>query len=239
MTENKCTPDETDKIIQHSEEKKGVLSSSVVPSNGHRQGRGEGGGGGGGGGGGIGSFLGSGCSWWNIVSVLAQSCDGASITGEGSSVMVEWSTPTAATLLRTLQHLKEHYKLFGAIEAGKDDGDLHVASDEEQELVVARSTTEKEQESTADQGTTAFDTASVLQSLSKMALSFKFTDANAFFYDLIPGKIVKEYSIEYVHAHDKKLCDDFLSSIVSAIAYFVYKCTCKCNMECESTCLSG
>ena len=48
------------------------------------------------------------------------------VTGEGSSLMLEWSSPTAQAVLRTLQHLTEHYQLFQTPPSGRGEtGSFH------------------------------------------------------------------------------------------------------------------
>ena len=127
----------------------------------------------------------------------------ASVAGEGSNLMVEWSTPTAVALLRMLQHLKQHYKLLGKINgASSEKARVHVAEDEHECTSTSVLTEKNRNLSSSDlmqNGTRVdgrADSASVFQRLSEVALSFRFTGANAFVYGLTPGK-----NTIHVHVH--------------------------------------
>ena len=136
-----------------------------------------------------------GWTWEDFIDVLVTGKQ-ASVTGEGSSLMVEWSTPTAVALLRTLQHLKQHYKLFG-VGAGSEAqestaGDHQPASvsldKTEDERSKVDSSTDLLQSETPTAASQTYS-GKVLQGLSKVALSFHFTDANAFVHGVTPGDV--------------------------------------------------
>ena len=150
--------------------------------------------------------------WRNIVSVLMTG-EQAPVTGEVSSLMVEWSTPTTVALLKTLQHLKQHYNLFGGVSAGKSTVkkaneslvavqlaamvDRGIQSSSTKEELVS---TERQLDSNVmshldsvhnDNYTSGGDDGwfdSVMQGLSTMNLTFRITDANAFIYGVMPGE---------------------------------------------------
>lgn len=96
--------------------------------------------------------------------------------------MLEWSTPIAVALLRTLQHLQQRYKVFGTIKTSADGG--NVAEDGGQGSLAPT----EERESDLNSMKTS-DSADIFHHLSQVALSFRFTDANAFVYGLTPGSV--------------------------------------------------
>ena len=136
-----------------------------------------------------------GWSWEEVCSVLVGG-EPACVTGEGSSLMVEWSTPTEVALLRTLQHLKQRYHLFGGTAAGQQaakEGQSRLVSsprpaqeagENERESVKKGTDVESASGSTTEEGATF--TGSVL---GQLALSFRFNDANAFIYGLSPSTV--------------------------------------------------
>lgn len=123
-------------------------------------------------------------SGWDWKTVLLMG-EPASITGEGSSLMLEWSTPIAVALLRTVQHLQQRYKLFGTIKTSADGG--NVAEDGGQDSLAPTEERESDRNSTSVMKTS--EGANVFHHLSQVALSFRFTDANAFVYGLTPGTV--------------------------------------------------
>ena len=145
-------------------------------------------------------------SWRKVVSVLGSGEPGV-LTGEGSSLMVEWSRPTQVALLRTLSHLKQHYRLFGggtAVAARSNEtgqwtvqegqtvpvsSPLQSAQDDEGNdgVSVGEGAGLESVSGPVDEDNTITTIGSVLHSLSKMTLSFHFTDANAFIYGLTPS----------------------------------------------------
>ena len=55
------------------------------------------------------------------------------ISGEGHSLMLEWSKPTAVTLLRSLEHVKQKYNLFNngpSRTPGHDKAKLNVSNEQ-------------------------------------------------------------------------------------------------------------
>ena len=146
-------------------------------------------------------------SWRKVVSVLGSGEPGV-LTGEGSSLMVEWSRPTQVALLRTLSHLKQHYRLFGggtAVAARSNETGQWTVQEGQTEPVSSplQSTQDDDGVSVGeaaglesvsgpvDEDNTITTIGSVLHSLSKMTLSFHFTDANAFIYGLTPSTYVQ------------------------------------------------
>ena len=123
-------------------------------------------------------------SGWDWKTVLLMG-EPATITGEGSSLMVEWSTSIAVALLRTVQHLQQRYKLFGTIKTSADGG--NVAEDGGQGSLAPTEEIESDRNSTSVLKTS--DDANVFHHLGQVALSFRFTDANAFVYGLTPGTV--------------------------------------------------
>ena len=132
-----------------------------------------------------------GWSWRKKLFNLLLAGEPAVVAGEGSSLMLEWSTPTAVALLRTLQHLKQHYKLFS--KTGANVGRGGVVSGGPKPLAESALNEGKEDvhrstavsQSGVPSGNPNF--ADVVQGLSEVALSFQFTDTNAFVYGLTPG----------------------------------------------------
>ena len=154
-------------------------------------------------------------SWEDFIDMLVTGKQ-ASVTGEGSSLMVEWSTPTAVALLRTLQHLKQHYQLFVVRTSsetqgsGARDGQSAATSldetDYEGSHVDSAATDLMQNEMSATASRTYI--AKVLRRLSEVALSFHFTDANAFVYGVTPGDVCLHFHsclhklLLDVHVHD-------------------------------------
>lgn len=139
----------------------------------------------------------NGLPWWGKGwKGLLLGGEHSAITGEGSSLMLEWSTPTAVAVLRTLTHLSQHYKLFGT--AGKDQSQ----SSQSPALQTDLTRQEGRQESSeltpreAPSGGSS-GLPDVHQCLNEIALSFHFTDANAFVYGLTPGTICNPHLCKY------------------------------------------
>ena len=191
------------------------------------------------------------------------------MSGEGASLMVEWSTPTAVALLRTLEHLKQRYDFFSGTspastesspastesspastesspantESGPASTESSPANTESgpastesspasTESVAAAGKSQCEQESGQLPATIAHQhvqssvsssteeksvsrvealtpdliqdrgcssCAGILQELSAISLSFRFTDINAFVYGVMPGK---HSSSQYIRRYD-------------------------------------
>ena len=136
--------------------------------------------------------------WWKEVLGVLVGGHPLSVVGEGSNLMLEWSTPTEVALLETLQHLRQSYHLFGGSErAGGIGSSVGQSStlQSAQEVNMNGSTVAEMKEAAVE---SAADTKTeesgslvgrLLDSLTKLSLSFHFTDANAFIYGLTPGTI--------------------------------------------------
>ena len=139
----------------------------------------------------------NGLLWWGRGwEGLLLGGEPAAITGEGSSLMLEWSTPTAMAMLRTLTHLSQHYKLFGApATTGKDQSEADQSSALQTSLTRQKGSQESS-ELTPKEAPSGGSTGlpDVHQCLKEIALSFHFTDANAFVYGLTPG-MATQYAI--------------------------------------------
>ena len=152
---------------------------------------------------GVGSELVGLWSWKKVVSVFTGG-EPMVLTGEGSSLMLEWSRPTEVALMRTLQHLKQHYGLFGGgttpavVTAARSDETGQWTIQEGQTIPVPSSPGSAQEngtvsvagvDSVTEPGVeeSATTIGRVLHSLSKMTLSFHFTDANVFIYGLTPS----------------------------------------------------
>lgn len=124
-------------------------------------------------------------NWKDILSLLLVG-EPVVVSGEGSSLMLEWSTPTAVALLRTLQHLKEHYQLFSS--SGRT---THTEKRKEKSTVNRENRGDHPDSDSCVPSVveSGVDTSDVFQSLGRTALSFHFTDTNAFIYGLTPGTL--------------------------------------------------
>ena len=149
------------------------------------------------------SGFGSGVWSWKEILGVFVSGEPAVLAGEGSSLMVEWSRPTEIALLQTLQHLRQHYHLFGGgvVAARSDETGQWTTQEGQTEPISSSLQSPQKDERDNRAGTggecTSYSVAEgdsctigrVLHSLSKMALSFHFTDANAFIYGLTPSTV--------------------------------------------------
>lgn len=102
------------------------------------------------------------------------------VSGEGHSLMLEWSKPTAVTLLRSLEHVKQKYNLFSGPSRtpGRDKAKLNVSSEQ----------TDASGDSIGG-GADSHDSGSVWERLSLQGMDtrFQLMDVNAFVYGLTPG----------------------------------------------------
>ena len=102
------------------------------------------------------------------------------VSGEGHSLMLEWSKPTAVTLLRSLEHVKQKYNLFSSPSRtlGHDKAKLNVSSEQ----------TGTSGDSNG-RGADSHDSGGVWERLSLQGMDMKFQlmDVNAFVYGLTPG----------------------------------------------------
>ena len=143
--------------------------------------------------------------WWKEVLGVLVGGHPLSVVGEGSNLMLEWSTPTEVALLETLQHLRQSYHLFGGSEraggTGSSVGQSRVVStlQSAQKVNMNGSTVAEMKEAAVE---SAADTKTeesgslvgrLLDSFTKLSLSFHFTDANAFIYGLTPGNTTCVY----------------------------------------------
>ena len=99
------------------------------------------------------------------------------VSGEGHSLMLEWSKPTAVTLLRSLEHVKQKYNLFSSPSRtlGHDKAKLNVSSEQT--------------DASGDSNGGGADSGGVWErlSLQGMDMRFQLMDVNAFVYGLTPG----------------------------------------------------
>ena len=99
------------------------------------------------------------------------------VSGEGHSLMLEWSKPTAVTLLRSLEHVKQKYNLFSSPSRtlGHDKAKLNVSSEQT--------------DASGDSNGGGADSGGVWERLSLQGIDMRFQlmDVNAFVYGLTPG----------------------------------------------------
>ena len=140
--------------------------------------------------------------WWKEILGVLVGGHPLSVVGEGSNLMLEWSTPTEVALLETLQHLRQSYHLFGGSERdGETESSVGQSSTPQsaQKVDMNGSTVAEMKEAAAESAadTKTEESGSLvgrfLDSLSKLSLSFHFTDANAFIYGLTPGNTTCVY----------------------------------------------
>ena len=103
------------------------------------------------------------------------------VSGEGHSLMLEWSKPTAVTLLRSLEHVKQKYNLFSGPSRtpGRDKAKLNLSSEQ----------TDTSGDSNGGGAADSHDSGSVWERLSLQGMDtrFQLMDVNAFVYGLTPG----------------------------------------------------
>lgn len=112
------------------------------------------------------------------------------VSGEGCSLMLEWSKPTEVTLARALRHMKQEYK-FSGIPSRTSDGDRN-----KQDLLSKKvnvSGVSEGEISTVDPHTSR--SVGVLERLGVHAVDLKFQlmDVNVFMYGLTPGLCMHAY----------------------------------------------
>ena len=106
------------------------------------------------------------------------------ISGEGHSLMLEWSKPTAVTLVRSLEHVKQKYDLFS--------GPSRTPSRDKAKLNVSNERSAASGDSNGggeDLTVNSHDSGGVWEGLSLQGMDVKFQlmDVNAFVYGLTPG----------------------------------------------------
>ena len=106
------------------------------------------------------------------------------ISGEGHSLMLEWSKPTAVTLVRSLEHVKQKYNLFNGPSRtpGRDKAKLNVSNKQSD---ASGDSNGGGEDLTVD----SHDSGGVWEGLSLQGMDVKFQlmDVNAFVYGLTPG----------------------------------------------------
>ena len=103
------------------------------------------------------------------------------ISGEGHSLMLEWSKPTAVTLVRSLEHVKQKYNLFNRT-PGRDKAKLNVSNEQSD---ASGDSNGGGEDLTVD--THASGGVWEGLSLQGMDVKFQLMDVNAFVYGLTPG----------------------------------------------------
>jgi len=113
------------------------------------------------------------------------------VSGEGCSLMLEWSKPTEVTLARALWYMKQEYKFSGVLSRTPSDGDRNKQNVLSKKVRV--SGVSEGEISAVDPHTSR--SVGVLERLGVHAVDLKFQlmDVNVFMYGLTPGLCIHAY----------------------------------------------